>query len=73
MTIGGAIGGIIAGNIFQAQDAPGYLPGIITCLAFQSLNAVLIAKNFLIFGKRNRKAEKGGVVLEGLQGFRYTC
>ncbi|KAF2158673.1 hypothetical protein M409DRAFT_30836 [Zasmidium cellare ATCC 36951] len=72
MTIGGAVGGIISGNIFQAQDAPVYRTGIIICLVFQGLNVVLIAKNFLIFGMRNRQAEKSGLLLEGSVGFRYT-
>ena len=35
MTTGGGIGGIIAGNIFQAKDAPGYRPALIICVAFQ--------------------------------------
>lgn len=35
MTTGGGIGGIIAGNIFQAKDAPAYRTALIICIAFQ--------------------------------------
>lgn len=35
MTIGGAFGGIISGNIFREQDAPTYTPGILVCMCFQ--------------------------------------
>ncbi|OQV00219.1 hypothetical protein CLAIMM_05747 [Cladophialophora immunda] len=38
MTMGGAVGGIIAGNIFRAQDAPTYTPAICTCIAIQVSN-----------------------------------
>lgn len=35
MVMGGAFGGIISGNIFQAKDAPNYRPGLWICIAFQ--------------------------------------
>jgi sugar phosphate permease len=35
MVMGGAFGGIIAGNVFQSKDAPGYRPGLWICIAFQ--------------------------------------
>ena len=40
MTVGGACGGLIAGNVFRAQDAPGYIPGLSVCIGAQvsSLN-----------------------------------
>lgn len=35
MTTGGAIGGIVSGNIFQAKDAPHYHTALTICLSFQ--------------------------------------
>lgn len=35
MTMGGAIGGIISGNVFQSSDAPDYRSGLWVCLGFQ--------------------------------------
>lgn len=35
MVMGGAIGGIIAGNVFQSKDAPNYRPGLWICIGFQ--------------------------------------
>jgi len=72
MTTGGAIGGIIAGNVFQAKDAPGYRPGLLVCIIFQAVNIVLVAKNFFIFARANRKADRGEILIEGQPGFRHT-
>ena len=35
MVMGGAFGGIIAGNVFQSKDAPDYRTGLWICIAFQ--------------------------------------
>ena len=35
MTMGGACGGIISGNIFIASEAPTFVSGIATCICFQ--------------------------------------
>ncbi|CAM1510773.1 Fc.00g082860.m01.CDS01 [Cosmosporella sp. VM-42] len=72
MTVGGGLAGIIAGNIFQAKDAPNYRPGLIIAICFQGLAILIPLKNFFIFTRLNRKADRGEVVLEGIPGFRYT-
>jgi hypothetical protein len=69
---GGGCGGIIASNVFRQQDAPGYRPGMIAVITSQVITVILVSKNFLIFWLRNRKADRGEVVLEGVVGFRYT-
>ena len=35
MTMGGAFGGIISGNIFQEKWAPTYAPSLVICICFQ--------------------------------------
>jgi hypothetical protein len=35
MIMGGAFGGIIAGNVFQTKDSPDYISGLWICIAFQ--------------------------------------
>lgn len=35
MVMGGAFGGIIAGNVFQSKDAPNYTSGLWVCIGFQ--------------------------------------
>ncbi|KAK4934953.1 hypothetical protein LTR10_023890 [Elasticomyces elasticus] len=72
MTTGGGLGGIIAGNIFQAKDGPGYRPALTICLAFQALNILLVVKNFVYFTWANRKADREELIIEGKPGFRYT-
>lgn len=69
---GGAIGGIIASNIFRQQDAPRYTPAMATVIATQVLSILHVVKNFYFYSKMNRRAERGEVVLEGQVGFRQT-
>ena len=38
----------------------------------QVLTVVLVCKNFIIFKRLNRKADRGEIVLENVNGFRYT-
>ncbi|KAK5168292.1 uncharacterized protein LTR77_006861 [Saxophila tyrrhenica] len=72
MTIGGAFGGIISGNIFREQDAPTYVPGIAICMSFQVITIFLVCKNFIVYSWCNRKADRGEMVIQGEPSFRYT-
>lgn len=69
---GGACGGIAASNIFRQQDAPQYLPAMCVVIATQALTVLHVLKNFVVYSRKNRKAEKGEIVLEGQIGFRQT-
>lgn len=69
---GGAIGGIAASNIFRQQDAPKYIPALITVICTQGLTILHVLKNFYFYSRYNRKADRGEVVLEGQVGFRHT-
>lgn len=69
---GGACGGIAASNIFRQQDAPQYLPAMCVVIATQALTVLHVLKNFVVYARRNRRAERGEVVLEGQVGFRQT-
>ncbi|KIW11866.1 hypothetical protein PV08_09139 [Exophiala spinifera] len=68
----GGIGGIAGSLIFRSQDAPHYRPGIYAALACNALIIVVVSLLSLQFHRANRKATKGEMVIEGLQGFRYT-
>ncbi|KIW94129.1 uncharacterized protein Z519_05445 [Cladophialophora bantiana CBS 173.52] len=72
MIVGGGIGGIIASNAFQQKDAPQYRPGLDTVIAVQVLTVVLVCKNFFIFTRANHKADRGEILIEDKEGFRYT-
>jgi hypothetical protein len=69
---GGAIGGIIASNIFRQADAPEYRPAMVAAILTQAVTVALVAKNFVVYGRANKRAERGEVVIEGQRGFRYT-
>ncbi|PPJ57035.1 hypothetical protein CBER1_00552 [Cercospora berteroae] len=69
---GGAIGGIVASNIFRQQDAPRYLPAMYAVIGTQVVSILHVLKNFVIYSRKNRKADRGELVLEGQIGFRQT-
>ncbi|KXT12287.1 hypothetical protein AC579_5655 [Pseudocercospora musae] len=69
---GGAIGGIIASNIFRQQDAPRYVPAMGVVIATQAVSILHVLKNFWVYARRNRKADRGELVIEGQEGFRHT-
>jgi MFS family permease len=69
---GGAIGGIIASNIFRQADAPEYTPAMIAAILTQAVTVLHVGKNFWVYGRANRRADEGVVVVEGQRGFRYT-
>lgn len=69
---GGAIGGIVASNIFRQQDAPRYTPAMYAVIATQVISILHVVKNFYVYSRKNRKADRGEVLLEGQQGFRQT-
>lgn len=72
LLMGGGCGGIVASFAFQSKDAPDYIPGMITAITSQAVTVVLVSLNWVYFWRRNKKAERGEVVLENTPGFRYT-
>ena len=69
---GGAVGGIVASNIFRQADAPEYAPAMIAAILTQAVTVLHVGKNFFVYGRANRRAERGLLVIEGQRGFRYT-
>lgn len=68
----GAAGGITGSTIFAAKDAPMYLPGMWATIGFQFLYIAGTSSLSLWFTKKNREADETGIVLEGVEGFRYA-
>ncbi|KAF2227509.1 major facilitator superfamily domain-containing protein [Elsinoe ampelina] len=68
----GGIGGIIGSTVFRSQDAPGYRPGIIATMLASGLIVLISLLLNLKFWRANKRAEAGGKIIEGLEGFRYT-
>ncbi|KAL8789791.1 MAG: hypothetical protein Q9195_006683 [Heterodermia aff. obscurata] len=68
----GGIGGISGGTIFRSQDAPRYLPGIGAAIACNGLVILFVLGLSGYFWLKNRKADRGEIVIEGSKGFRYT-
>ncbi|KAL2782738.1 major facilitator superfamily domain-containing protein [Aspergillus keveii] len=68
----GGTGGIVGSLVFRAQDKPMYLPGIVACLTANGVIVVIVTCLVVLFALRNRQAERGVAVIEGLQSFRYV-
>ncbi|KAL4801860.1 phthalate transporter [Aspergillus unguis] len=69
---GGSIGGILGTTVFRAQDAPGYIPGLLTTMVGCAVIIVLVAGLSLKFHRANKRVDAGGKKIEGLAGFKYT-
>ena len=68
----GGIGGIIGSTTFRSQDAPSYIPGITTTLIANGLIILItLALDWKLY-RANKRADAGGKIIEGLEGFRYT-
>ncbi|KAJ5619111.1 hypothetical protein N7510_003095 [Penicillium lagena] len=68
----GGIGGIVGGLIFRTQDAPRYIPGTWASIGLMLLVVALVAALSIYFRLQNKRADRGEIVLEGHEGFRYT-
>ncbi|KAF9888500.1 hypothetical protein FE257_008607 [Aspergillus nanangensis] len=68
----GGIGGIVGGAAFQPSSAPRYIPGIWTSIALMLLVIGVVLALTVYFIVQNRRADRQGTILEGLEGFRYT-
>lgn len=68
----GGIGGIAGSLIFRSQDAPQYTWGFVGTIVANCVVLVTVAVLSFVFRRRNKKADSGELIIEGLQGFRYT-
>ncbi|KAF2631009.1 pantothenate transporter [Macroventuria anomochaeta] len=69
----GAAGGVTGSTIFQAKDAPQYLPGMWATIAMQILYSIVTICMSMYFKRQNKLADEGKKpALEGVEGFRYA-
>ncbi|OBT71152.1 hypothetical protein VF21_09728 [Pseudogymnoascus sp. 05NY08] len=68
----GGMGGIVGSLTFRSQDAPDYRPGLYTCLVAAIMVALSVTTTTTHFYFKNKKQAKGLIVIEGVEGFRYT-
>jgi hypothetical protein len=66
------IGGIAGSLIFRSQDAPQYTWGFVGTIVANCVVLITVAALTIVFRRRNKLADEGKLVIEGLQGFRYT-
>ena len=68
----GGVGGIIGSTVFRDQDKPTYHPGIYTTMIASALIILITLAMTWKFKRANERADRGGKIIEGLEGFRYT-
>ncbi|KAH7140929.1 retrograde regulation protein 2 [Dactylonectria macrodidyma] len=68
----GGIGGIAGSLVFRRQDSPGYKPGVYAGIACNILMMIIVVINTIVFGRANKLADQGKMVIEGDPNFRYT-
>ncbi|KAJ5740845.1 MFS general substrate transporter [Penicillium malachiteum] len=68
----GASGGMTGSLIFRTQDAPGYHPGILTCVGLSVLIIIMVMLLSVRFYILNKRVDRGELVIGNLPGFKYT-
>lgn len=68
----GAIGGLCGSLIFRPKDAPTYRPGMYTAFALIVLFMINVVGVTEYFRRQNKKADEEGLIIDGVEGFRYT-
>ncbi|KAH5099347.1 hypothetical protein HBI21_054000 [Parastagonospora nodorum] len=68
----GAIGGIYASTVFMEREIPTYRTGIWAVTGAQFYLVVSTCALVFYYWRQNKKAGRGEIVIEGLEGFRYT-
>ena len=68
----GGVGRIIGSTVFRSQDEPTYHPGMYATMIANALIIIVTGLLTFKFIEANKRADAGGKVIEGLQGFRYT-
>lgn len=58
--------------VFRTQDAPLYRPGVYAAITCNSLLIIIVTLLSIHFRRCNKKADEGRMIIEGLEGFRYT-
>ncbi|KAF3920477.1 hypothetical protein ABW20_dc0106454 [Dactylellina cionopaga] len=72
IVIWGAIGGIAGSLVFRPQDAPTYHPGLYAALVAATITILNTCGLMAYFKWANNKADRGEMILEESEEFRYT-
>lgn len=69
---GGVVGGIIGSTVYMAKEAPTYTTGLSITMALQSCLLVACIVVWPINAWGNRKAGRGEISINGIEGWRWT-
>lgn len=66
------VSGIYSSLTFRQQDAPAYIPGIVACIVPLVVTFFLAMITMVVLSRKNKKADEGKDLVDGLSDFRYT-
>lgn len=68
----GAVGGIYASTTFMEKDAPTYRNGMWAVTGCQFYILIATVLMVLHYRRQNKRADRGEIIIEDMEGFRYT-
>lgn len=69
---GGIVGGIIGNTVYMNKEAPSYSTGLAVTMALQGCLLLSCLVVWLINVRGNRRAERGEILINGIEGWRWT-
>lgn len=69
---GGVVGGLIGSTVYMNKEAPTYPTGLAITMAFQGCLLLSCLFVWPINVRGNRKAERGEILINGIEGWRWT-
>jgi hypothetical protein len=68
----GTLAGIVGSTIYTTQSAPRYMPGLSTTMALNACLIVTCVAAWIGLSRLNKKADREGIVFNGVAGWRWT-
>ena len=69
---GGTVGGLIGSTVYVNKEAPTYPTGLAITMALQACLVLSCVIVWPINARANRKAERGEILINGIEGWRWT-
>lgn len=70
----GGVGGILASIVFMQKEAKkGYPTGVFFTIACQATTGIFATCLHFYYRYQNKRADRGEIVIENQEGFRYQC
>ncbi len=69
---GGTVAGVVGSTIYVTKEAPAYTSGLITTMVLMACLIICCIVANVILHRQNRKVDRGEVIYNGVQGWKWT-